>query len=521
MGRIGLVIAGTLGLALPLGAQGITVKSKDGHVEVHGEAKKAEPGDAIGPGMVKGDPEAMTGFVRDVQKLQHGLLAEGDLSQDEIKALEEQARKKLEKDMEKLGERERKAAAQHDPADKAEQTLDVRKGRYRASLRALERDLIYNLQTLRDASRDKYESEFDSLTDKIKDTFADLHDEIDDDLPDSWPATLNDARKFHKEYSAQIEKWAGKIGVNPEVPNAKERVVEMKKSLITRVKRLRKIGSDKYQDQLDDVEERIYASFEGLEEKIEDFAPAAWTGILKDADKFMLNYTAELDGWAKKIGVDESLPSPLERLAELKRDLVQKIADLRRIGGDDYEDPIDEISDRVNDVFADLKDKMLDESKETWAGTLETAAKYHKQFSETIEMWERKIVGANGKVDRKLPETPAPEVRPDPETPDRDVPLARGEHMDIVEGVRVARLMPLPRKQLGLDHGLSVNEIVDADKALARARLEVYDIILEVNGAKMDSRTELRDALAGIEKGKEYEVVILRNGEKKTLKATR
>ncbi|MCG3182442.1 MAG: hypothetical protein ICCCNLDF_00504 [Planctomycetes bacterium] len=521
MGRIGLVIAGTLGLALPLGAQGITVKSRDGHVEVHGEAEKAAPGDAIGPGMVKGDPEAMSGFVRDVQKLQHGLLADGDLTQEEINTLEEKARKKLEKDMAKLGEREREAAAESDPEEKAEQTLDVRKDRYRASLRALERDLLFSVESIRDAGRGKLESELDDLSDKIKDTFADLHDKIDDGMPDSWPGTLNDARKFHTEYSTQIDKWAGKIGVNAEVPDARERVVEMKKSLIARVKRLRKIGSDKYQDQLDDVEERIYASFEGLEDKLEDAEPAAWTGILKDADKFMLNYTAELDGWAKKIGADEALPSPLERLGELNRDLDQKIEDLRRIGGEEYEDAIDEIAERVDEVFAELKDKILDGSKETWAATLETAAKYHKQFSEAIEMWERKIVGANGKIDRKLPETPNPDVGPSPETPEKDVVLGKGEHMDIIEGVRVARLMPLPRKQLGLDHGLSVNEIVDADKALARARLEVYDIILEVNGAKMDSRTELRDALAGIEKGKEYEVVILRNGEKKTLKATR
>ncbi|MCB9936592.1 MAG: hypothetical protein H6840_12980, partial [Planctomycetes bacterium] len=473
MGRFGLVIAGTLSLALPLGAQGITIKSKEGQVEAHGEAKKAEPGDAIGPGMVKGDPKAMTGFVRDVQKVQHGLLAEGDLTQDEINALEEKARKKLEKDMAKLGEREREAAAERDPADKAEQTLDVRKDRYRASLRALERDLLFSVESIRDAGRGNLESELDDLSDRIKDTFADLHDKIDDGMPESWPGTLNDARKFHKDYDAQIDKWAGKIGVNPEVPNAKERVVEMKKSLIARVKRLRKIGSDKYQDQLDDVEERIYASFEGLEEKIEDSDPAAWTTILKDADKFMLNYTAELDGWAKKIGVDETLPSPLERLAELNRDIDQKVDDLRRIGGEEYEDAIDEIAERVDEVFADLKDKILNESKEAWAGTLETAAKYHKQFCETIELWERKIVGANGKIERKLPETPGAEGSPRPEYPEKDVPLTKGEHMDIIEGVRVARLMPLPRKQLGLDHGLSVNEIVDADKPLARAKLEV------------------------------------------------
>ncbi|MCB9894626.1 MAG: PDZ domain-containing protein [Planctomycetes bacterium] len=518
MGRFGLMVAGAIGLALPLAAQGITIKSKDGTVESHGEAKKAEPGDTMARPESHGDGESLSGFLKEVDEVKRGTFAAGDLTEAEINALEKKAREKLEKDMKKLQERERENAAERDPEDKAEEALDIKKDRYRASLRALERDLLFNCERMREASDDKLEGEMDDLSDKIRDTFADLHDKIEDGMPAEWDGVLSTARKFHTEYSAQINKWADKVGVSSEVPNAKERVTDMKKALRARVKRLRKIASDKYQDQLDDVEERILATYEGLEDKLDDADPKAWAQILKDADKFMLNYTAELDGWAKKIGGDETLPSPLERLGELNRDIDARVKDLRRIGGDEYEDAIDEIAERVDDVFAELKDKILEEGKDQWPDTLEVAAKYHKQFCDTIDMWQRKIVGATDKIDRKLP--PVPEVKEDrPEYPEKDVPLAKGEQMDIVEGVRVARLMPMPKKQLGLDHGLSVNEIVDSDKPLARARLEVYDIILAVNGKDVDTRTELRDALAGVEKGAEYEIKILRDGAEKTLKA--
>jgi S1-C subfamily serine protease len=204
----------------------------------------------------------------------------------------------------------------------------------------------------------------------------------------------------------------------------------------------------------------------------------------------------------------------------LKRDLSGRIGDLRRIGGGEHEAAIDGINDSINDTFADLKDKLLSEKKETHQGTLETAAKFHKQFADTIAALERKIVGADTKIDRRFPEIPAKDT-PRPDYPEKDIELPKGEVMDIVEGVRVARLMPLTKQQLGLDHGLSVNEIIDADKALARAGLEVYDIILTVNGTNCDLRTDLREALAKLERGTEYEIVIMRKGEKQTLKATK
>ena len=88
-------------------------------------------------------------------------------------------------------------------------------------------------------------------------------------------------------------------------------------------------------------------------------------------------------------------------------------------------------------------------------------------------------------------------------------------------GVRVARLTPLVRKQLNLDNGLSVNEIVNADGILAESGLEVYDIILEINGEKVDTRTALGDAVASLKKGEDLKLTIMRDGKKETLKVKR
>ena len=109
----------------------------------------------------------------------------------------------------------------------------------------------------------------------------------------------------------------------------------------------------------------------------------------------------------------------------------------------------------------------------------------------------------------------------DNQSPERDVDLPPGETADVVGGVRVARLTPLVRKQLNLDNGLSVNEIVNADGILAESGLEVYDIILEINGEKVDTRTALRDAVASLKKGEDLKLTIMRDGKKETLKVKR
>ena len=166
MARIGLMVAVLAGLALPLCAQsGITVKSKEGKVESHGEAKKAEPGDAAPRTETKGDPEAIRQFLKAADKARAESFAAGDLTEEEINALVEKARKKLEKDMAKLQEREREAKAEKDPDDRAEMVEDVSKDRYRASLRALERDLLYSIERWRKRGGDKYDVELDSMED--------------------------------------------------------------------------------------------------------------------------------------------------------------------------------------------------------------------------------------------------------------------------------------------------------------------------------------------------------------------
>jgi hypothetical protein len=519
MNWLGMIMAGAL-VAAPLAAQdnSIRIRSDNGAVKSHGEAAKADPGTAMGDGPVRGDDEAIRSFVRDIERLRNATFADGDLTQEEIDALQEKARERLAKDLEKFQDRERKLERETNPKARAKISREITFDRYRASLRALERDLLYTLARLRKPGGDKFERNLDNLQDNIKDTFADLHDDVDDGSPETWPATLETARKFHAQFHKDLEGWAEKIGVNADVPDAREYIVNTKKALRERMRRLKKLGGPKYYEPLEGIEDRILDTYEKLEERLEKTPPAGWAAIVKEGEKFEKIYAGELDAWATEIGGDEALPGPAERLDELKKDLRDRIADLRRIGGDEYEKVIDEIQEKVNDTFADLKDQVLQQSKDQWAATLETAAKFHRQYRDLIELWERKIVGAAEKIERPLPDAPLPDTRPRPEYAEKDIELPKGEHMDVVEGVRVARLMPLPKKQLKLEHGLSVNEITDADRALARAGLEVYDIILRVGDSNMDSRTDLRDAMGKFTKGDEFEVTVLRDGKEVTLK---
>lgn len=445
---------------------------------------------------------------------------EGNLTPAEIQGLVEKARLRLKRTMARLDERERRNNLEADADERAEQDREIKYARYRASLLGLELDLLYRIARLRGPGGDRFEDALDGVQDKVKDTFADLHDKIDDEAQATWAQTLDTGRKYHTQFGKDIDLWAGKIGVSADVPNALEIVTARKEALIARLDRLRRIGHEKYEDGLDALEERIYESFENIEEKIEESPHESWPGLVKDARKFEAAYTAELDGWAREIGVDESLPSPIKRLAELKEDLVDQIRNIRRIGDEEHEDVIDEIAGRVDDIFADLKDKLDESERAAHPDILETATKYHEQFSEILELWERRIVGAADRIDRDSHE-PGGASGVVEDYPESDVELPRGEHMDVVGGVRISRLLPLLRRQLNLDHGLSVNEIVDADGVMARAGVEVYDIILKVNGEEMDTRMDVRNAVSGVEEGSEINVEVLRDGERKTLKATR
>src|SRR5690606_7052955 len=246
-----------------------------------------------------------------------------------------------------------------------------------------------------------------------------------------------------------------------------------------------------------DLEEMLLESYENLEDKVRDTPPAAWNELLADAEKYFVQYSKDLDRWAREAGIKESVPSPLETIESLRADLLDRVVQLRRLAGDKHEQELDELRDGINDTYATLKERVLNQDKKNWDELRGEAERHYEIYTASIQVWQRRIELGS-----------APE-----RSPDQDVKLAPGEHMDIIEGVRVARLMPLPRQQLGLDNGLSVNEVVDADKGLPRAGVQVYDIILEINGTPVDSRTDLRKAVKAVESGAEYTVKILRKGE--------
>ncbi|MBK8205995.1 MAG: PDZ domain-containing protein [Planctomycetes bacterium] len=471
--------------------------------QAHGQANPADPSQeqGIGDGNARKDSGELQDFLDDIDALNGVNFADGDLSDEERKVLAEKARQKLEKDMQRLQEREKDNAREKDP----EESIDIKKDRYRASLKALERDLIYRLAELRRPGGDQYESNLDDLDERIRDTFSTLHDKVDDGGPKDWEVALGDGRKFHKLFGDELSKWGKDINVDAKVMDVPRRITEMKTQLRDRLKRIRKHGPNRIESNLDDLEEKILDSYESLESKVRDTPPSGWPGILATAEKFFIQYSADLDKWAKEAGVDEAVASPLEVIAELRSDLLDRVGQVRRLGGDKYESELDEVEDSIKDTFADLKDKVLNRDKGDWPEIQKSAEKHYKLFVDAINLWQRKIELGSAPKD----------------APDRDVKLPPGEQMDVVDGVRVSRLLPLPRKQLGLDHGLSVNEIVDADKPLARAGLEVYDIITEVNGKAVDSRTELRDAMTAIERGSEFTLTIMRNGKVQEVKGKR
>lgn len=441
---------------------------------------------------------------------------DGDLSKEDQARLVQEARERLERDMQRLEKREADNAREPDPEDKSEEAQDIKKDRYRASVRALERDLLYRIDRLQKPGGEKFEANLEDLVDKIKDTYSDLQDKLDDDPPATWSTTLEVARKFHNDYLQQVDKWGKEIGIDSTVPNADQRLKEMNEELIVRAKRLRKLGGEKYEDELDGTIDKIRDTFTELREKLEDTPPKGWAEVLATGEKFYMQFSADLDKWSKSIGGDESMPSPSEKLNEFSRDLLERIGSLRKEGGDEYEDELDGLEDKVRDTFAELKEKVLNQSKEHWPRALEDAAKFHREFSDQVELWRIKITGKNKPIERRETPEPVPSVGK-PHYPEKDLPLPDGGHVDIVDGVRVARVGPLVRKQLALDNGLEVKEITDPDGALARLGIEVYDIIVEAKGSKVDTRNGLREVMDGIKRGEEVTVVILRDGKKQTL----
>jgi Do/DeqQ family serine protease len=98
---------------------------------------------------------------------------------------------------------------------------------------------------------------------------------------------------------------------------------------------------------------------------------------------------------------------------------------------------------------------------------------------------------------------------------ERDGEVKRG-----MLGVTIATANPEITGALGvgLDSGAIVTSVL-ADSAAEQAGIEVSDIIVEIDGHKIASSRELRNTVALIRQGDEIDLVLYRDGQKRTLNA--
>lgn len=301
----------------------------------------------------------------------------------------------------------------------------------------------------------------------------------------------------------------------------------LERSLLERISAMRGGAESDMLRAFDDIAGKIKDTYADLKDTVLDGKPALWSEALSKGRKFFDEYSAQLDAWNKKGQEPGQVANPYEDMRSTQRQLLRRVKNLRKPGGDKFESILDNYEDKIKDTYADLFDKLEDEGKRAYKTVAEFHMKFAAQMVADLEKVERQI--AELKQPQRREDTEPREVEPQPEkpewrdseSPERDINLPPGEQADIVAGVRVARLAPLVKKHINLEHGLSVNEIVDPDGLLAVTGLEVYDIILEFNGNKIDTRDGLRQLCKDIKRGDEYRVVILRDGKKKVLEGKR
>lgn len=99
---------------------------------------------------------------------------------------------------------------------------------------------------------------------------------------------------------------------------------------------------------------------------------------------------------------------------------------------------------------------------------------------------------------------------------ERDGEVRRG-----MLGVTIATATPEIASSLGADlqQGAIVTSVL-ADSAAEKAGVVVSDIIIEIDGRAIDSSRELRNTVGLMRQGKEVDLVLYRDGSKKTLRAT-
>ncbi|MCC6575375.1 MAG: PDZ domain-containing protein [Planctomycetes bacterium] len=149
---------------------------------------------------------------------------EGELPQDAVDRLSENARKRLDRVMEKLERRARDNNTQANEQTRNDENSDIARERYAASLKALERTLIDRIKPLRKAGGD--ETKLDDLQDRIRDDFAGLSDRIDDGDKKEQARALEGGRKLFDTYEEEIIGWEVKLGVDADTPEKPVKPVE-------------------------------------------------------------------------------------------------------------------------------------------------------------------------------------------------------------------------------------------------------------------------------------------------------
>lgn len=113
---------------------------------------------------------------------------------------------------------------------------------------------------------------------------------------------------------------------------------------------------------------------------------------------------------------------------------------------------------------------------------------------------------------RPVPPRPPAAPRP-PEFSLEPFMLLRGNQL----GVTVNSLSDQLKEYFGVKDGVLVTSVSD-DSAAAKAGVKAGDVIVSLNGARIDSPSELREEMAGVDAGAEFTLEITRDKKPMTLK---
>lgn len=83
-------------------------------------------------------------------------------------------------------------------------------------------------------------------------------------------------------------------------------------------------------------------------------------------------------------------------------------------------------------------------------------------------------------------------------------------------GVTPTDVEPADAKRYGVEHGAVVSSVTD-DTPASKAGMQVEDVIVEFNGKPVKTALDLRDIIARTQPGTQASVVVVRNGQRKTL----